>query len=209
VRPEEEFAMFVQVIEGRVADAGAAKAALDLWVKDLAPGATGWLGSTAGVTEDGRFIATARFESADEARRNSGRPEQDAWWSGTSKLFTDEPAFHDSEDVDVDMVGDMDTAGFVQVMRGRTNDPERAREIMNDDSIDWQAFRPDILGSVAIGHEGGGYTMVLYFTSEEDARAGESKEPPPEVKAQMEAMDSLSDGMPDFFDLKEPWLYSP
>ena len=40
------------MIQGRVSDAGGAKAALERWVNDLAPGATGWLGSTAGVTED-------------------------------------------------------------------------------------------------------------------------------------------------------------
>jgi hypothetical protein len=205
----EEDAMFVQVIQGSISDAGAGKAALERWVNDLAPGATGWLGSTAGVTEDGRFIATARFESADAAQRNSDRPEQSQWWSETSKLFSDEPTFQDSEEVDVAVVGDLDTAGFVQVMRGRTTNPERAREMMTDDSMDWQTFRPDILGTVAIGHEGGAYTMVIYFTSEDDAREGETKEPPPGIKAQMEEMDSLSDGAPEFFDLKEPWLYSP
>jgi hypothetical protein len=34
--------------------------------------------------------------------------------------------------------------------------------------------------------------MVLCFTSEEAAREGERKEPPPELKAQMEEMDALS-----------------
>ena len=51
--------------------------------------------------------------------------------------------------------------------------------------------------------------MAIYFTSEEEARAGERKEPPPELKAQMEEMDSLSEGVPEFFDLRRPWLYAP
>ena len=34
-----------------------------------------------------------------------------------------EPEFHDSTDVDVDTPGDPGTAGFVQVMQGRTSDP--------------------------------------------------------------------------------------
>jgi hypothetical protein len=29
------------------------------------------------VTQDGRFVALARFESEEAARRNSARPEQD------------------------------------------------------------------------------------------------------------------------------------
>ena len=99
--------MFVQVIQGQVADAEQARAAFDQWARDLAPGATGWLGSTAGVTEDGRFIALARFES------------------------------------------------------------------------------------------------------EEAAREGERKEPPPELQAQTEEMAAMSIGEPEFFDLRQPWFYSP
>ena len=68
--------MFVQVIRGRVTDPEQLHAALDRWSEQLAPGAHGWLGSTAGVTEDGRFVALARFESAEAARRNNDRPEQ-------------------------------------------------------------------------------------------------------------------------------------
>ena len=201
--------MFAQVIQGKVSDPQQLRAALDRWMDELAPGAIGWLGSTAGVTEDGRFIAVARFESEESARRNSDRPEQGQWWSQTEQLFDGEVTFRDSSDVTLDIVGDPDRAGFVQVMQGRGSDPDRARELMSQDSDKWAEFRPDVLGSVAIGDEGGGYTMVIYFTSEEEAREGERKEPPPELKAQMEEMDKLSVGTPEFFDLKEPWLYSP
>ena len=31
----------------------------------------------------------------------------------------------------------------------------------------------------------------------------------PELKAQMEEMQQLSIGAPEFFDLKQPWLYAP
>lgn len=201
--------MFVQVIQGKITDPQAARDALDRWAVDLAPDATGWLGSTAGVTEDGTFIALARFESEEEARRNSERVEQGQWWAEISKLFTSGATFRDSTHVMVDVQGDPDSAGFVQVMQGRGRDPERARELMGTDSTDWTAFRPDIIGSVAVEHEGGAYTMAVYFTSEEEAREGEAKEMPPEMKAQMEEMDSLAIGETVFFDLKEPWTYSP
>jgi hypothetical protein len=201
--------MFVQVIQGQVSDPGKMRAALDRWAQELSPGASGWLGSTAGVTDDGRFIALARFESEEAARRNNDRPEQDRWWSQTSQLFTAEASFRDSRDVVVDVNGDPDKAGFVQVIQGRSSDPARARELMSQDSSEWAAFRPDIVGSVAAEHDGGAYTMALYFTSEEAAREGERKPPPPELKAQIEEMDGLSVGVPEFFDLKQPWLYSP
>ncbi|MEV0453902.1 hypothetical protein [Catellatospora methionotrophica] len=201
--------MFVQVFQGQVSDAGKVRAALDRWVQDLAPGAPGWLGSTAGVTDDGRFIALARFESEEAARRNSDRPEQGRWWAEMAKLFSGEATFSDSNEVDVDVIGDPDQAGFVQIIQGRGTDPDRARELMSQDSGQWAAFRPDIIGSIAAQHNDGAYTMALYFTSEKEAREGERKEPPPALKAQMEEMDALSVGVPDFFDIKDPWLYSP
>lgn len=201
--------MFVQVIQGQVSDAGQVHAALDRWAEELAPGSIGWLGSTAGVTDDGKFLALARFESAAAARRNGERPEQDAWWSETSKLFNGEPTFRDSENVTVDIVGNPDDAGFVQVMQGRGHDPARAAELMGQQSPEWAAFRPDILGTVSSMHGEGVYTMAIYFTSEAEAREGEKKEPPAELQAQMKEMDALTDGPPEFYDLKQPWVYSP
>lgn len=176
---------------------------------DLAPGAEGWLGSTGGVTDDGTLIVLARFESEEAARRNSDRPEQGEWWSGMEALFTSEPEFRNSSDVDVDTPGDPATAGFVQVMQGKSTDPGRVRELMAQDPTDWANFRPDILGSVSANHESGDWTMCLYFTSEEAAREGEKKEPPPELQAVMKEMDSLSVGEQRYYDLREPWLDAP
>ena len=201
--------MFAQVIQGKTSNPEELDAALNRWLKDLAPGATGWLGSTSGVTEDGRAIAVVRFESEEDARRNSNRSEQDQWWSETAKLYDGEATFLDSTDVTVDVQGDPDRAGFVQVMQGKSSDPERARNLMDQDADKWAEFRPDMLGSVAIGHDDGSYTMVMYFTSEAEAREGERKEPPPELQAQMEEMNKLSVGETQFFDLKQPVIVSP
>jgi hypothetical protein len=200
--------MFIQVIQGRTSDADGLRAAVDRWEKDVAPGALGWLGSTGGVTEDGRAIAVVRFESEEAARRNSERPEQDQWWRETERLFDGGATFRESSDVVVDLQGDPDRAGFVQVMQGRTSDPARARELMAQDPEMWAKFRPDVLGSVEILNDGGAYTMVLYFTSEADAREGERKEVPPELKATMDEMDKLTVEEPEFFDLKQPEMRS-
>jgi hypothetical protein len=201
--------MFVQVIKGRTSQSEALAEAFDRWKAELSPGATGWLGSTGGVTDDGTFIAVARFESEEAARANSARPEQDAWWSETAKLLDGDVTFNDSTDVDVDVNGDPDRAGFVQVMRGRVSDPQRAKELMAEDPGTWAEFRPDVIGNLSIGHEDGGYTMVMYFTSEADAREGETKEMPPQMQAQMDEMSKLNVEEPEFFDLKRPILNSP
>jgi hypothetical protein len=202
--------MFVQVINGKVSDPAALRARLDRWLQDLAPGADGWLGSTAGVTDDGRSVAVVRFESEEAAQRNSDRPEQGAWWADTAKLFDGEVTFRNSTKVAPDLRGDPSQAGFVQVMQGEQGpDADRAQELMNANPDEWAAFRPEILGSLGVTHSDGTWTMVLYFTSEAAAREGESKEPPPELKEQMAEMDKLSVGVPEFFDLREPWLSSP
>ena len=165
--------MFIQVIQGRTSDAEGLRSAVDRWEKDVAPGAVGWLGSTGGVTEDGRAIAVVRFESEEAARRNSERPEQDQWWTETEKLFDGGVTFRDSSDVVVDRQGDPDRAGFV-------------------------------LGGTEIQHDGGAYTMVLYFTSEAEAREGERKEVPQGLRATMDEVNKLTVEEPEFFDLKQP-----
>jgi hypothetical protein len=201
--------MFVQVIQGRVSDAAALRAQLDKWLAEVAPGAVGWLGSTSGVTEDGQAIALARFESEEAALRNSARPEQGAWWKEMAALYDGEPVFHDSTSVDADIPGDPGEAGFVQVMQGRSTDPDKARELMANDPTDWSQLRPDILGTLSIGHDADAWTMAIYFTSEEAAREGEKKEPPPEMLEMMQQMQALTLGEPTYLDLRDPWLHAP
>jgi hypothetical protein len=202
--------MFAQVIQGRTSQADALRTAMDRWTRELAPGSIGWLGTTGGVTDDGRFILVARFESADAAGGTSQRPEQTQWWEETQRLMDGEVTFQDSEDVTVDVRGDPDGAGFVQVMQGRVTDPARAKELMAQMPSDaMAAYRPDMIGTVSIGHDEGAWTQVMYFTSEADAREGERKETPPEMQAAMDEMMKISAGPPDFFDLRRPLLQSP
>lgn len=201
--------MFVQVIQGPVSDGSRVFELMDEWVRDLAPGAVGWLGSTSGVTRDGTLVALARFESPEAAQRNSDRPEQGAWWERVAALFTAEPEFRNSTSVDAETYGDPDAAGFVQVMQGRSSDPARSRELMSADPTDWQAFRPDIIGTLLADHADGEWTMALYFTSEAEAREGERKEPPPELQKMMAELDGLSVGETRFFDLEQPRMDTP
>ena len=104
--------MFIQVIQGRAINPDGIRAAADRWKAELQPGAEGWLGSTSGVTDDGRFIAVVRFQSEELARRNSDRPEQGAWWNETA-MHLDEVSFHDSSRVHTYQGGGSDEAGFV------------------------------------------------------------------------------------------------
>jgi hypothetical protein len=197
--------MFVQVIEGRVADREGLRRQMDQWQSELRPGATGFLGSTAGVTEDGRGIAFARFESAAAAKANSERPEQGRWWAETEKCYAGDVTFTDSEDTETFLGGGSNDAGFVQIMRG-TADRDRLHAVdagFEEVAGEW---RPDLIGGLRIWTGPDSYTEANYFTSEADARAGEEKEPPPEIAAQGAEFEELMAGV-EFIDLKDPWLY--
>jgi hypothetical protein len=199
--------MFIQVITGKTSDRDGLRRQFDRWQQELQGGATGYLGSTGGVTEDGRVFMAARFESEEAARRNSERAEQGAWWAETEK-FLENATFQDSAEVSTLGGGGSNDAGFVQVMRGRIVDKEKAPELMARfaELLPVMAERrPDIMGDVTVIHSDGTYSDILYFTSEADAREGEKKEMPEEMQSMFE---EYMAAMPidDYIDLKDPWL---
>jgi hypothetical protein len=198
--------MFVQVIQGHVTDRGGLKAALARWVAELAPGATGWLGTTAGITADDMFVGIVRFASTQDARRNSDRPEQHQWWMETAKLFTGDVAVQDTDDVLDFLEGGPERAGFVQVSQGRATEPEKLRALLPAGLTYVRERRPDVIGGVIARYGDGGFTHVVYFTSETAARQGERQE---EFKERMDReVTPVVTGV-RYFDLPQPWLYSP
>ena len=198
--------MFVQVIEGKVADREVLHRQMDRWQSELRPSAAGFLGSTAGVADDGRAVCFARFESAAAAQANSSRPEQGQWWSETEAAFDGDVTFSDSEDVDEFMGGGSDDAGFVQVMKGHGVSRDRMRAMDEHFEQHGTGLRPDLLGGLRVWTGPDRYVEVAYFTSEAEAREGEKREPPAELVDAMREFEELSRNL-EFIDLKEPWLY--
>ncbi len=198
--------MFVQVIEGRVADREGLRRQMDRWMTEVRPGATGFLGSTAGVTDDGVGFAVARFESAAAAKANSDRPEQGQWWTETEKCFDGPVTFSDSEDVETYLAGGSNEAGFVQVMKGSDTDRDEMRSLDERFEEHAASFRSDLIGGLRVWTAPGRYVEVAYFTSEADARQNEQKEPPPELAVLMGEYEELMAGV-EFIDLRDPWLY--
>jgi hypothetical protein len=201
--------MFVQIIQGHVRDAGQLKAALDQWVRDLSPDAQGWISSTGGVTDRGEFIGLACFTDRVSALQNSDRPSQDKWWQRTSQLFDGEVTFHDADNAVTDNPGDPLKAGFVQIMQGKGTDHDRAVELLLQCTPEWAAFRPDILGTTACAYGDGEFTVAVYFSTEQEARAGERKPPPPDLAEQMAELREIMIGPPTYYDLHQPWIRTP
>ena len=199
--------MFVQVIQGKAKDAAALREQWQRWDRELKPAAKGFLGSTAGVTPDGEFIALARFESEEAARANSDSPDQAAWWTETSQ-YLEGTMFHDCKLVDLVNDGGSDDAGFVQVIQGKTTDVAKARELDARMQPRLQELRPDVIGGIVAWHpQNGRFTNALYFTSESEARAKEKEMESVEgFEEYMSEFQAISDGEPKFLDITDPWM---
>ena len=193
--------MFVQIMQGKVKDPELLDKQMDAWSRDFKPRATGFLGSTSGIDDNGNFIAIARFESEEAARKNSDRPEQSEWWQSMASAFDGDVDFTDCTEVDAMLGGGSDSAGFVQVMRGRAVDPDKMRGTAEHMEQELQKARPDILGGLAAWHGDRQFTQVIYFTSEDAARKGEEEMPDDPTASEWE---NMLDGEITFIDLREP-----
>jgi hypothetical protein len=199
--------VFIQVITGQATDTEGLRHQFDRWNADLRPGATGFLGSTGGVTDDGRLVMLARFEPEEAARQNSERPEQGAWWAETEKRL-ERAAFHNSVEVTTVSGGGSNDGGFVQVMRGQVTDPDKLADLqarLSESEPAMKRHRPEILGQTIATHADGSYTNAVYFTSEAAAREGEAKEMPAELQPVFdELMSAIT--VEEYLDLKDPWI---
>jgi hypothetical protein len=202
--------MFIQTIHGRTDQGDALRDQLDAWAQEHGAEAEGWLGTTAGVTDEGEFIAVVRFASAEAAQRNSDRPEQGEWWSETEGFFSGDVEFHDYPNADLLLGGGSDDAGFVQVIQSRTSDLDRLLELQRDFDKRLGEFRPEIIGGTYGWDDQGNVVETVYFTSEGEAREGERKleDAPDDMRALFEEFLQLTSD-PRYFDLRGSWLWSP
>jgi hypothetical protein len=197
--------MFIQVFQGSCTRHDDLTAVLDRWPVELAPGADGWLGATYGFTDDDQFVAVVRFEDRAAAEANSRRPEQGAWAEKLMAAFDGPVEFHDSDDVTLLFNGGSDEAGFVQVIQGHVDEPERLRRLIASDPLELRRMRPEIIGATLALEPDGSFTETVAFTDEAAARGGEGAEPPADVRAELEYVMAGA----TFHDLRSPWFGSP
>jgi hypothetical protein len=178
------------------------RTALDSWRTTCEPGAEGYLGGTYGFTDDGMFVAVVRFESKELAQRNSERPEQGTWWAETERLFESPPEFLDCADVLVILDGGSDDAGFVQIMRGRLTDRQRAKQMVRDTESALREARPDVIGATLAIADDDTFVQTVAFASEAEARKGEQQEMPADVREEMDAVMTVD----SYLDLHHPFF---
>ena len=201
--------MFVRVIQGRATNPPGIRRDLGRWQRLLAADADGWLGTTAGITQDGWSLTVVRFASEAQARRNSDRPEQREWWRDASQHLA-RIAVHNAPKVHTSRDGGADQAGFVQVIQGHSDDLECMASLGRDPDEVLAREAPHILGVTVAEHAdwSGGFTQVVYFTSEQDARRFAQKPPAvadEPVLAQLRSLLTTA----RCFDLRDPQMLSP
>jgi hypothetical protein len=179
--------VFIQIIQGKCTKPDELHALADRWRTELSSGATGWLGGTYGFTDDDMFVGVVRFDSRESAMANSARPEQSAWAEEFSACMDGPITFHDCDDVTLMMDGGSDAAGFVQVIRGKVDDPTPLKAMMGNTTT-LHEMRPEILGASLAIEEDGTFTETVAFTTEAAAREGEKMEPPEDVRKMLESM---------------------
>jgi hypothetical protein len=201
--------VFIQVIQGRATNPTGIRAELSRWRRQLATDADGWLGSTAGITEDGWSVVVVHFASEEQARRNSHRPEQRAWWRQASQHLG-EIALRDSGKVHLFGDGRSDLAGYVQVIQGHIDDRERMASLGRGQEQVLAREAPHILGMTVAEHADwpGDFTQILYFASEQDARRFAQE---PSAEGEERALEQLRSLLATSrrFDLRDPQLLSP
>jgi quinol monooxygenase YgiN len=195
--------MFIQVIQSHTDKRAEVRQLFAEWAAEPRTEPNGWLGGTYGFTDDGDLFAVVRFESKEAAMANSARPETDAMSRKLAGLMDGPPTFLDCDDVTVWLDGGSDDAGFVQIMRGHTDDPDQLKALMSD-SDDIREARPEIIGGTLAIADDGTFVQTVAFTSEKAAREGEKVPPPDDRRAAMEQ----AWGEIEYFDLNDPWFES-
>jgi len=166
----------------------------------------GWLGGTYGFTDDDRFLGIVRFDSGSACKDAAGTSEAATMWAGAEELFDGRCEIHESEDVSMMLNGGSDSAGFVQVMKGRVADADRFRHFMTDTEMTSMLHeaRPEIIGATLAIEPNGTFIETVAFTDEAKAREGEQKDMPADMQADFES--AMSDV--EYVDLHHPWFAS-
>ncbi|MDQ4069094.1 MAG: hypothetical protein M3203_06445 [Actinomycetota bacterium] len=192
---------FVLLARGPVDDPGAVRRRWDDWHERIAA-ASGWQGSTGGVASTGDWLAAIRYSSEEAARASAEGGSDHGFLSGATSL---------------ELTGDLQlvegngpplAAGFVQFMRARVPERHRLEAVEAAVGDRFAAVRRDFLAGLRAWTGPDRLTVVDWFTSEAEARAGEATAIPPELERLFGEWMSLLHDV-EWYDLGQPWQVAP
>lgn|GEM_PF-199387 len=187
--------MFVQVVRAPAVDPTPLLEQVARLPAMLSTDPAGFLGLSAGISDDGDFVAVARFT----------QPGGGGWWAALEPWLAGPADVRASSDVELLLGGGSDQAGFVEVIEGRTSDRARFMELERQLEPRLAADRPDFLGSQIVWWTDGSWLEVAYFTSEDDVRAGDALPVAPEVEELTAAWEDVARPSAQS-DLADPYL---
>ncbi|MFP5218511.1 MAG: hypothetical protein ACLGIG_02060 [Actinomycetes bacterium] len=179
--------MPVQYVEAQTTGGESARAALSR-LSDAV--------GVAGVSDDGRLVALLDVGSGAQLGGGEHAPWDATLQAASAREVRVEPAVESSAFV----AGVPVRCGFAQVLRGRVPDRFEFERVLRADA-EWLAReRPEILGGLLAWHGGNRFTLVVCFTDEAAARAGEAKN----AESPGADIDQLMDDV-TYVELRDPW----
>jgi hypothetical protein len=200
--------MFIQILQGRVADEAGVRGEVERWHGELGADAPGWLGLTAGIGDDRTFLTVFRFASAAAAHANEARPQVVAWRAAVKQHLVGPVRLDQCPVVRTPKSGSSARAGFVRVLQGRIADPRRLAAVQEEFERGLQR-QPHLLELVVGEHEGEQryFTEVASFVSERAVRAAE-RAMPVESAVQLGMVRSFMERL-RLVELHDPWVFTP
>ncbi len=163
--------IFVQIVQGEVHHPERTRDHYERWFDQVAPGADGWLSSTAGVTEDNEFVAVVRFASELAVRANTQRPEHTRWWEEMQREFAAPATVHHCARVATFGESRPDHAGFAQVVQGTTGKLSEVLEnVAETEQHHIYEHHLNVTGGLVADHGDHRFTELIYYPSDEAAR---------------------------------------
>jgi hypothetical protein len=199
--------MFIQILQGRVADEAGVRGEVERWQGELGADAPGWLGLTAGIGDDRTFLIVFRFASEAAVRANEARPEVSSWRAAVKQHLVGPVRLDQCPVVRTPKTGSPARAGFVRVLQGRVADPRRLAAVREEFERGLQR-QPHLLEVVVGEHEGGQryFTEVASFVSERAVRAAE-RAMPVESAVQLGMVRSFMERL-RLVELHDPWVFT-
>lgn len=182
--------MSVNYVEVDVADGASARTALEKLADVVGAG------GVAGVTDDGRLVALLHVPSDMQADRAEDAP----WWAELTAVNGEDPRVDPASTMGIFVSAIPTRSGFTQVMRARVTDRPTFERVLAADA-EWLAReRPEIIGGALAWHGPDRFTLVVCFTDEASARAGEVKN----AESPGADIDQLMHDV-SYDELRDPW----
>lgn len=172
---------------------------VDVAERESVPGALDSLldaRGVAGVTEDGRLVALLQVLTDTWAPTAKDTP----WWAELQAVIAEDPHIDPAVEIGIFVSAIPEKSGFAQVIRARVTDRHSFQRMLAADA-EWLAReRPEILGGALAWHGRDRFTLVVCFTDEASARAGEAKN----ADSPGADIDQLMHGV-NYDELRDPW----